>query len=69
MTTHGLPSWLQKELDHFGILTGYGVSSEATLLDGIDPLEDYRPSKLSGLRPCNEAVGWKPSYLGEEPPF
>lgn len=61
MTTHGLPSWLQKELDHFGILTGYGVSSEATLLDDIDPWEDYRP--------CNEAVGWKPSYLGEEPPF
>ena len=61
MTTHGLPSWLQKELDHFGILTGYGVSSEATLLDDLEPLEDYRP--------CNEAVGWKPSYLGEECPF
>ena len=54
MTTHGLPSWLQKELDHFGILTGYGV-------DDLEPLEDYRP--------CNEPVGWKPSYLGEECPF
>lgn len=59
---HALPSWLQKELDHFGILTGYGN-------DDIDPLEDYRPSKLLGLRPCNEAVGWTPSYLGEECPF
>ena len=71
MTTHGLPSWLQKELDHFGILTGYGVSSEATLLDYIDPLvaEPRNQRSWEDYRPCNEAVGWKPSYLGEEPPF
>ena len=64
MTTHGLPSWLQKELDHFGILTGYGN-------DDIDPLvaEPRNQRSWEDYRPCNEAVGWKPSYLGEECPF
>ena len=56
MTTHGLPSWLQKELDHFGLLVGSYADDEDDMT-----LEDYRAP--------NEPVGWKPSYLGEEPPF
>ena len=56
MTTHGLPSWLQKELDVFGVLSG-----STSVVDELESLADYRP--------CNEAVGWKPSYLGEECPF
>ena len=56
MTTHGLPSWLQKELDHFGLLSGSYADDEDDMT-----LEDYRAP--------NEPVGWTPSYLGEEPPF
>ena len=54
--TYSLPSWLQKELDHFGLLVGSYADDE----DDIS-LEDYRAP--------NEPVGWKPSYLGEECPF
>lgn len=56
MTTHGLPSWLQKELDTLGLLSPYAV-----VLDELESLADYRPP--------NEPVGWTPSYIGEEPPF
>lgn len=56
MTTHGLPSWLQKELDGLGILSPYAFG-----VDDLESLEDYRAP--------NEPVGWKPSYLGEECPF
>lgn len=63
LDTYSLPSWLQKELDVFGVLSGSTgvVGSKPTLLDELESLADYRP--------CNEPVGWKPSYLGEEPPF
>ena len=66
MTTHGLPSWLQKELDHFGLLSGSYADDEDDMTLVAEPRnqqswEDYRAP--------NEPVGWKPSYLGEECPF
>jgi hypothetical protein len=63
LDTYSLPSWLQKELDHFGLLSGSDIilkERKPVHDDGIS-LEDYRP--------CNESVGWRPSYPGEEPNF
>ena len=47
MTTHGLPSWLQKELDHFGLLVGSYADDEDDMTLVAEPRnqqswEDYR---------------------------